>query len=341
MDLPAFGGGAGADDPERDFYRSSFKGRVVVLAAADPGSERECRAVAAELVAAGAQVIVVVAGGPGEVEPDPEPDPDTVVDTWRRLRDGDGPVTVTGADVVSTAAGLAAASRAHKLVVVDADLVVNGPDGARRSFVDVGRAGLPARLQNLARPLYEGVEGLNVVGAGDLGRELFTYDGAGTLMTLGAYGEVRRLGFADYGLVADLLRRGAELGYLRPRDDPELESLLPRSLGFFAAGDHPAGVVALAEAPYRGSGRGELEALFTISRFHGEGVGRRLVEALDEVALSHGLRGLFAVTSRPEAAEFFRSCGYVDVDAGALPAAKWVDYPPERRDRLICFQHDL
>ncbi|MFN8104895.1 MAG: GNAT family N-acetyltransferase [Acidimicrobiia bacterium] len=323
-----------ADDPERDFYLSSFEGRVVVLAAVERASGDECRAVGAELAAAGAQVVVVVRG-----EDDPAVDPARIVATWHAL--GAGPVTLVSRDVVATAGEVASAARAHKLVVVDADLVVRDPAGTRRSFVDVARAGLPARLQAVARPLYEGVEGLNVVGHGDLDRELFTYDGAGTLMTMGDYGEVRRLGFADYAAVADLLRRGVDLGYLRPRSDDELESLLPRALGFFAAGDEPAGVVALADAAYGGSGLGELEALFTISRFHGEGVGRRLVEALDDLAAGRGLRGLFAVTSSRDAAEFFNSCGYVEVDAGELPAAKWGGYPPERRARVLCLRRDL
>lgn len=324
----------GPDDAERDFYLASFEGRVLVLAAVDPTAAAECIDVAGELSRAGAQVVVVVPGST-----DRGVDTATVLDTWHRL--GAGPVTLASSDVSTTAATVAAAARAHKLVIVDATLVSRGPDGERRSFVDVARAGLPARLQAVARPLYEGVDGLNVVGPGEVTRELFTYEGAGTLMTMGDYGEVRRLGFADYTAVADLLRRGAALGYLRPRGDSELESLLPRALGFFAAGDHPAGVVALADEPYIGTGMGELEALFTISRFHGEGVGRRLVEALDEHAAARGLRGLFAVTSSEEAGEFFRSCGYVDADADGLPPSKWAGYPPERRSRVLCFVRDL
>lgn len=322
------------DDPERDFYLASLAGQVVVLAAVDPAGADECRGVAADLARAGAQVVVVVAG-----EGDPEAGPRSIVATWHGL--GEGPVTIESSDVAATAAGISAAARAHKLVVVDAGLVVRGPDGARRSFVDVARAGLPASLQAVARPLYQGVDGINLVGAGDVARELFTYDGAGTLVTVGDYGEVRPLGFADYAAVADLLRRGADLGYLRPRDDAELESVLPRALGFFAVGDHPAGVVALADDAYRGSGVGELEALFTISRFHGEGVGRRLVEALDDVATDRGLRGLFAVTSSAEAVEFFRTCGYVEVGADDVPAAKWAGYPPGRRAQVRCLRRDL
>lgn len=322
------------EDPERDFYLASFADRVLVLAAVDPDAVQECAAVAGELAEAGARVVVVAPG-----DADPALGSAAVLDTWHRL--AGGPVTLASRDVSATAGEIASAARAHKLVVVDAGLVSYGPDGERRSFVDVGRAGLPARLQAIARPLYEGVEGLNVVGAGDVGRELFTYEGAGTLMTMGAYGEVRRLGYADYPAVADLLRRGAALGYLRPREDAELESLLPRALGFFAAGDHPAGVVALADEPYAGTGLGELEALFTISRFHGEGVGRRLVEALDEHAAARGLHGLFAVTSSDEAGAFFRSCGYVDTDADQLPPAKWDGYPPQRRSLVRCFVRDI
>jgi len=325
---------APAPDPERSYYLSSFRGKVLVLGAGVPEAAGECRSVAADLVAAGVAVVVVVPGA------DETPvGPDTLVRIWESLARGSA--EVARRDPLDAAAAVACGGRVHKLVLVAPDVVVQGSGGDRRSFVDVGRSGLPARLQHLARPLYEGVDGVNLVPPGSLATELFTYEGAGTLLTKGEYGEVRRLGFDDYEAVLGLLHRGAELGYLRPRSETDFAALLPRALGFFAAGHQPAGVVALASEPYAGSGLGELEALFTISRFHGEGVGRRLVDALDEEAARAGLDGLFAVTASDDAAAFFESCGYREVGRDSIPAAKWAGYPPERLRSVRSFLHML
>jgi amino-acid N-acetyltransferase len=320
---------------ERQYYLDTFAGRVLVVAALDRGAAQECRRDGADLVAAGASVVVVTPGsGPSEVSPH------DIVGVWRGLQ-SHGFVDLQAADTGALASRIAVAARAHKLVLVGEGLALRSPDGSRASFVDVASAGLPATLADVARPLYEGVEGVNLVPPGGLDVELFTYNGCGTLLTLGDYGEVRRLGFADYAAVAALVRRGCDQGYLRPRSEAEIDLLLPRALGFFVTGNVPAGVVGIDAASYTDVGLGEVEALYTISRFKGEGVGRRLVTALDQVASDSGLAGLFSVTSSEEAAAFFESCGYKRVAAADLPEAKWVDYPPGRATTAICLLRRL
>ncbi len=316
---------------ERSFYLDLFRGEYLVLAALDPRSLEECRGVATALAAQGARV-VLVSRGEG---PEPGADAD-VVGIWRELARGAVAVRAV-VDPAGTASAIAGAGRVHKLVLVGAGLVLRSPDGARRSFVDVAAAGLPGALARVVRPLYAGVQGINLVEPGGIEDELFTYAGSGTLLSLGDYGEVRALGFSDYQAMAALVRSGCDLGYLRPRSEAEIEDLLPRAIGFFVAGSHPAGVVAIAEEPYAPSGLAEVEALFAVSRFHGEGVGRRLVEGIWDRALERGLEGLFAVTTSEEAAGLFRTCGFVEVGPEALPDTKWAGYPAARRERARCF----
>lgn len=323
------------DADERSFYLGTLRGRRIAVAAADAACVAECEAVARELAASDVDVVVVTPGD--DVGP---VDADDVLSLWRSFSLG-SPVTIAHADPVAAATGYAIGGRMYKLVVVGADAVLVGSDGARRSFVDVSVIDADGPLSWAADALRRGVDSVNLVPPGGLADELFTYDGAGTLLTFGDYGEIRPVGFDDYDAVAALLRRGSDLGYLRPRSDEELASVLPRALAFFVAGGSPAGVVALNDSPYRASGFGELETLYTISRFRGEGLGRRLVAALDDHARAVGVARLFAVTASDEAAAFFVSCGYEEVDADGVPDAKWNAYPAGRRGAVRCFVHPV
>lgn len=327
-------GSGGGHDDERDYYLSTFVGKTIVIAAASRHATDECVQVAHELVAAGVGVTVVVPGAGAPVGDA------TVLDVWNTMRKGKV-ARLEAADVLAAAARVATAGRVHKLVLVDDDLPIRGVDGRRRSFVDVGRAGLPARLAQLARPLYEGVDGVNLCEPRGLAAELFTYSGSGTLLSLGDYGVLRPLGFDDYENATALLERGAALGYLRPRSRAQIEELLPRCWGFFAAGPSPAGVAALQTDAYAGTGLGEIQALFAISRFRSEGIGRRLLDALGDVARDGGLDGIFAVTTNPAATSFFEACGYVRVDPETLPRSKWDGYPSDRRSAVTALVHRL
>lgn len=322
-------------DEERAYYLATFAGRTLVVGVLHEAALGECRHLAEELRERGARVVLVEPGpNAGPVE-----DAD-VVDVWRTLNER-GTATIRRTDVRSAAERIAEAGRVHKLVFVGERLILRDRSGERRSFVDVATAGLPAAIMDVAAPLYRGVEGVNLCEPGRVAEELLTYRGSGTLLTLGDYGEVRPLGFDDYAAVAALLRRGSDLGYLRERSSEEIEAVLPRALGFFVSGGSPAGVVALESDRYAGTGYGELECLFTISRFHGEGVGRRLVEALEDKARDSGLGHLLAVTTNDEAADFFRNCRFDEVGPDEIPDAKWVSYPADRRRSVRCFTLDL
>ncbi len=322
---------------ERDFYSESFRGQFMVIGVVDddPDVGADCRRVVGVLTDMGVRVLTV--------EPDSAASPmnrtDALLEAWRSLRRS-APATVASRDVVDDAAALATGMRADKLVLVGDDMPV-ADRGVRRSIADVLCVDLPVRLGAVVATLNSGVSSVNLVPSGELERELFTYSGAGTMLTVGDYGETRRLGFADYELAAAMWRRGAELGDLLDRSAGEIDLLLPHGLGWFPSGDVPAGVAAVDVDRYVDEGFAELEALFTISRFQNEGVGKRLVAAALSQASDARLMGIFAVTTSRSAGAFFEAQGFVAVDHAVIPARRWIGYPSERRSVVRCFLQEI
>ena len=64
-----------------------------------------------------------------------------------------------------------------------------------------------------------------------LARELFTYEGCGTLFTLTDYCRVERLGIDDFYEVEKLIQRGEREGYLKTRTLHEIGQLLLHGYG--------------------------------------------------------------------------------------------------------------
>ena len=93
--------------------------------------------------------------------------------------------------------------------------------------------------------------------------------------------------------------------------------------------------------PYTADGAGEIAGLYTMTRFKGERISRRLVRRLVAGARAMHLRYVFAVTGNDEAARFFRGEGFRAASADEVPAAKWRSYDPARRARVRVFRLDL
>jgi amino-acid N-acetyltransferase len=176
---------------------------------------------------------------------------------------------------------------------------------------------------DLVRLVRAGLGSVNMVDAASLETELFTYEGAGTLLTAQDYCHVDTLGLDDFHEAARLLARGEREGYLLARDDEARARLLLCGYGAWFEGGRLAGVAGLETERYRRSRVGEVVGLYTITRFKGEGVGVRLIRHLAAEASAKGLRALFACTRNPRAAAFFERYGFEEVDPERAPAAKW------------------
>jgi len=270
---------------------------------------------------------------------------------WLTVADEDRVVVVANPDGVAETAGfLAAGLRASKVVLTDPG---GGWGDPPRSFADLQvyrlgllgeltRRGIGNLLPAAEAALRGGAYSVNLCRAEDLELELFTFDGAGTLLTLGGYVRLAQLRVDDLPAVEALVAQGVRDGVLKPRSRAEIARMAVGGLGArVVRTGHLAGVVGLETDLYAGEGVGEVAGLITVSEFSGAGAGGLLLEGLVEHASTIGLRALFAVTVSADAAAFFTHRGFREVPRSALPDAKWRGYDEVRLARARCFWRDV
>jgi N-acetylglutamate synthase-like GNAT family acetyltransferase len=284
----------------------------------------------------------------------------TLSNIWAALRRG--PLFVG----ILAGAGSAAATRfaqemgtrlrVHKLVFIEPDGGVTGSDGKPLSFMDetmletlltAGQAewaGLGTRRETfdaIRAALLGGVASVNLCSLAGTARELFTYEGSGTLFTLQDYCTVQRLGIDDFEEVERLIERGQREGMLKLRTPEEVAAMLVNGYGATIGAHHLAGICALMLDPYTAERAAEIVGLYTITRFKGEGVGPRLVARALADARDVGLDYVFACTTEERAQTFFERQGFRRVRHDQVPPAKWDAYDPQRKSVVAVFRFDL
>jgi amino-acid N-acetyltransferase len=363
-------------ETERAFYVAEFAGGTIVVSLPHRHwlTPEVVEAVAGSLDEGGARLVLVE--GVDDLEPRPsttesipgsipesivgsaevwlpseELDPAGLASLWLAVADS-AVVTVRTrrARCPLVAAHVAASLRALKLVITDP---AGGWGRPPRSFADVSthrdayRAQLGERqdgmvVEALEVALSGGVSSVNLCRAADLERELFTFDGTGTLFTSGGYVAVAPLRIDDLAAVEDLVAQGTADGLLRPRTRLEVARLAATGIGAKVVGSgHLAGVVGLETDAYREDNVGEVAGLYTVSRFSGSGAGGALIDELLARAGGLGLSAVFAVTVAEPAAALFERKGFVEVDQAVLPTSKWADYDDARRSRARAFWIDI
>ena len=281
----------------------------------------------------------------------------SLIDIWETIRVRPSCVVLCDGPAAAPACRIAERLRVHKLVLLDKTGGLREPSSRRvMSFLDhptldvlleAGEAefhGLSHRralLGEIDRVLEGGVGSVNLCTVDGLSRELFTYEGSGTLFTRDDYCRVERLSIDDFHEVERLVARGQREGLLKPRSSGEIAQLLLGGFGAWIGREHLAGMGALHTAPYLADGAGEIAGLYTMTRFKGERIGRRLVRKLVAEAHAMHLKYVFAVTANEEAARFFRGEGFRAVSPRKVPAAKWQGYDPARRKRVHVFRIDF
>jgi amino-acid N-acetyltransferase len=205
-------------------------------------------------------------------------------------------------------------------------------------------AGLGPRrpvLEAVRVALEGGVASVTLCRLPGLARELFTYEGCGTLFTLTDYCSVERLGIDDFYEVEKLMQRGEREGYLKGRTPQEITKLLLHGYGarLGAASGELAGFCALL--PYPAENAGEIAGLYTITRFQGEGIGGRLITTMISQGERRGFAYLFACTTQEGAQRLFERHGFCRVTAADVPAAKWRGYDAERKQQIAVYRRHL
>jgi N-acetylglutamate synthase-like GNAT family acetyltransferase len=375
-------GGAALFD-EKSFYLEEFYGKSLLFALIPPGGERlgELDSLVRTLRELGrhqARCIVIVSADSlarmirrlGRLAPRTEPPvfnpsaglrsrpypPDSAVSQiWRALSAGSIVVaaadTSKPADFTVFAQELASRLRVFKLILLDRQGGLTGNDGARMSFVELGRiaravrkqrtARRRAELRAVARALRDGVGSVNLVAPREVYDELFSFIGTGTLFTERQYGFVRPISIDDFEEVEALILRGQREGYLLARSREEIAQLLPSCFGYRVGDEHLAGVCSLLTERYHRERAGEITALYTLTRFAGEGVAVELVKQILNEARERPLHFVFACTAEERAAKFFSRLGFRRVGPRDIPQAKWRGYDRARMSRLEIFRYDL
>jgi N-acetylglutamate synthase-like GNAT family acetyltransferase len=285
----------------------------------------------------------------------PYPPDSTVAQIWRGLRAGS--IVVAGAesgdadDFTVFAQELASRLRVFKLLFLERGGGLADSGGHRLPFVELRRIRRAltnehsrtrrAILRATRRALADGVGSINLTSPREIYEELFSFLGTGTLFTQARYGQVRQISIDDFEEVEALVIRGQNEGYLLARSPDEIAALLPSCFGYRVGDEHLAGICSLLTEPYRREGAGEITALYTLTRFQGEGVAAELVREVLKEARARRLRYVFACTSEERAARFFSRLKFRKVAAEEVAPAKWRGYDAQRIARLSIFRLDL
>lgn len=290
----------------------------------------------------------------------PYPPDSAVAQIWQGLRAGSivAAAAETGdpGDLVVFAQELASRLRVFKLLMLERSGGLRDKDGEIDSFVDLRRIRRAlslepnqlrrATIRAARRALRDGVASVNLTNPRGVYEELFSFLGSGTLLTEQRYANVRQISIDDFEEVEALVRRGQAEGYLLHRSDPEIAALLPSCFGYRVGDEHLAGICALLTEPYRRERAGEITALYTLTRFLGEGVATELLREVVAEARKRRLSYVFACTSEERAARFFGRlrfgrARFRRVAPAKIAAAKWRGYEQARIARLAIFRCDL
>ena len=255
------------------------------------------------------------------------------------------------ADLVAFAQQLAARLRVFKLLLLDRGGGLVDGAGNRHSFVQIGRIARllkdirsphrRALVRAAHRAINGGIASVSLVSPREVYEELFSFTGSGTIFTEGGYGKVRPISIDDFEEVEALIVRAQNEGFLLSRNKEEIAGLLPSCFGYRIGDEHLAGIVSLLTEPYRRERAGEITALYTLTRFQGEGVAVELIDEAVHEAQVRRLHYIFACTTEPRAASLFQYLGFRRVERPEVPSAKWRGYDQKRMASLSIFRRDL
>lgn len=242
----------------------------------------------------------------------------------------------------------------YKLVMLDPRGGLTASGGAPLSFLNGAhleelqahgaRGEVPherhRQLETARLALEGGVASVSLCSPASLAKELFTYEGCGTFFTLTDYCQAERLALDDFPEAERLIQRGEQEGALKKRTPSEISQLLLHGYGARLGKERDlVGLCALL--PYAADNAGEIAGLYTLRRFHGEGIGSRLVGKAITEGRERGLAYLFACTNQEGARRLFERFDFRQVTPDAVPATKWHAYAPERKRAVSVYKRKL
>lgn len=130
--------------------------------------------------------------------------------------------------------------------------------------------------------------------------------------------EIRKASLTDISALLELINAYAVQGIMLPRTEFEMAENIRDFLVAFDEGK----LVGCGALHFYTATSGEVRSLAVDPTVKAKGIGRALVEALEQEAREQDLQSLFAFTYVPG---FFGRLGFEEVDRGELPLKAWKD----------------
>lgn len=130
--------------------------------------------------------------------------------------------------------------------------------------------------------------------------------------------EIRKASLTDITALLELINAYAAKGIMLPRTEFEMAENIRDFLVAFDSGR----LVGCGALHFYTATSGEVRSLAVDPAVKTKGIGRALVEALEDEARTQELHSIFAFTYVPG---FFGKLGFEEVDRGELPLKAWKD----------------
>ena len=258
--------------------------------------------------------------------------------------DGDGKTYRTNSDSVAVA--VAESLKAIKLIYLTAQDGLRHSDQLIRKMLvaDLQKLiqvapggfapGLLSKAQHAAAACSAGVERVHIAsGREDEGllAEVFSNEGIGTLIYANEYEQIRPAKKKDIRAIQRLTKKAVEAEELIRRTRVEME----KNLGdyfIFEIDKNPVGCVALHIYPEQK--QGELASLFVSPAHENQGIGRKLIQFIENKAREAGLNEL--ITLSTQAFTYFQSKGgFSEGTSDNLPPVRRAKYDQSGRNSKV------
>jgi amino-acid N-acetyltransferase len=164
---------------------------------------------------------------------------------------------------------------------------------------------------------------------GALLQELFTHEGAGTLVTAGDYEQLRQANIEDVGGILELLTPLEEQGVLVRRSRELLETEINR----FKVIERDGMIIACAALYPSSTGLAELACVAVSSEYRSGQRGDRLLNAISIQAKAENIDKIFVLTTRT--AHWFMERGFSESDISALTTERQSIYNFKRNSKIF------
>ena len=215
----------------------------------------------------------------------------------------------------------------HKMLVGDLQRLVHSAPGG---FVGE----MLSRASHAAAACAAGVERVHIVsGREDEGllAEVFSNEGIGTLIYANEYEQIRPAKKKDIRAIQRLTKKAVEAEELIRRTRTEIEKNLA-DYYILEIDKNPVACVALHIYPEQN--QGELASLFVHSAHENQGLGRKMIQFIENKAREAGLTEL--ITLSTQAFAYFQSkAGFVEGTPDNLPPARRTKYDQSGRKSKI------